>query len=101
MAVNSMILYIDKDYWERNSKVFEGVSFEILKDPKTLDVALDDHIAEDEDGHEYKRLIVQRKNHFDFSNCTGIKFELDDGPYTSYTSKEVAKFISNYVDTMV
>lgn len=99
MAVNSMIFYIDKDYWERNSKVFEGVSFEILKDPKTLDVKLEDRVAED--GREYKRVIVQRKNHFDFSNGTAIKFVLDDGPYTSYTSKEVAKFMMDAVDTIV
>ena len=98
MAVNSMIFYIDKEYWERNSKVFEGVSGEIKNDPKTLDVKMDDHIEYDQ---EYKRLIVKRKNHFDFSNCTAIKFELDDGPYTSYTSKEVAKFMIDAVDTMV
>ena len=98
MAVNSMIFYIDKKYWERNSKVFEGVSFEISKDPKTVNVKLEDYI---EDGHEYKRLIVERKNHFDFCNGTNIKFELDDGPYTSYTSKEVAKFMTDAVDTMV
>ena len=97
-GTNSMIFYIEKSYWDNNKEVFEGVEEYLQKSPRTTEVEISDH---EEDGRLYKRVKLSRRNHYEFSNGSAIRFELDDGQITSYTSEEVAKFMIDAVDTMV
>lgn len=98
-GTNSMLFYIEKSYWDNNKNAFEGIKKYLQKSPKTTEVEISDY---EEDGRLYKRVKLSRRNHYDeMSNGSAIRFELDDGPLTSYTSEEIAGFMIDAVDMMV